>query len=389
MMKNSFGKITIENAHIVSLFLFQYSLVMVLTKFYDPTIIVMGSTLGLVGCSVLINDFRLADRKCILWFFAILILLVVKCFLMRGNTLYLIFMYIQIAFPVLLIMTNGFNYEKFIRFSCKLAYINFFAIALYPFMGEFAYMRFGYGMLLTVIFMYVKISFLNVGRNAFDVILFVGSFGMLLFYGARGAVFSFLLMVAIDRFIIRRKEFAKNATILAAFGCVLYCFSNILAVLQSLASKIGTRTYVLSKLRMQLDSGAEAASSGRFRIYESAIDKIRDNWFFGGPMEIEIDFAQSGSTYAHNLFLQAGLDFGVLGIVVMFLFVMYILWQIWHSPKRNAQCYVLAILFSIAIGRLMFSSIIWRRPEFWMLFFFSLIIHNNGLIKRMNQNKEL
>lgn len=386
-MKNGFWKITIENAHIVSLFLFQYSLVMVLTKFYDSTIIAMGTMLVLVGCSVLINDFRLADRKCILWFFAILILLVVKCFLMRGNTLKLIFMYIQIAFPVLLIMTNGFNYEKFIRFSCKLAYINFFAIVLYPFMGEFSYMRFGYGMLLTVIFMYVKISFFNVGRNAFDVILFVGSFGMLLFYGARGAVFSFFLMVAIDRFLIRRKEFAKNATILAAFGCVLYCFSDILSVLQSLASIIGTRTYVLSKLRMQLESGAEAASSGRFRIYESAIDKIRDNWLFGDSMEI--DFAQSGSTYAHNLFLQAGLDFGVLGIVVMFLFVMYILWQIWHSPKRSAQCYVLAILFSIAIGRLMFSSIIWRRPEFWMLLITSMTASNNIITKKVYKGKVL
>lgn len=389
MMGISSKTVYVENAHIVSLFLFQYSLTMFLTVFYNPTVVIFTSTIALMCISILINGLRVKYSKSILLFLAIMILLVFKCMWGDGNSLYPVFMFIEIAFPVFLIMANGFNYDRFVHFSYKLAYLNFFAIVLFPFtVPNFPYMRFGYGMLLTVIFLYVKISTAN-KWNFLDILFFIISFFMMLFYGARGALFSFFVMVIIDRFLIKKKMVVRNTIALITSGIIIYKFDKILDIFQRISSAIGVRTYALIKFRMQLDSGIETASSGRSKLYRNVIEKIQNDWVFGTPMWSRGD----ETMYAHNLFLQAGLDFGVLGILTMVLFVIYVLYQIWNTSKMQNQCqnqcYVLAILFSIAIGRLMFSSIYWRRPEFWMLLITFLIIATNKTVWHKNTYKKL
>ena len=41
--------------------------------------------------------------------------------------------------------------------------------------------------------------------------------------------------------------------------------------------------------------------------------------------------------------------------------------SVFNNKTEYSTRVVFAIFFSISIGRLMFSSVLWERPEFWML----------------------
>ena len=360
----SVGKVKIKNAHIVSLFLFQYSLTMLLTSYISPINIIVITSFLLIIVSTFINGLKLKCHKCVACFFIIMLILFAKCLQGDGENLYPIIVYSAVAGPILIIIGNGFSYKEFLDYSYKLAYINFFFIALYPFVDSYEYMRFGYGMLLTVLFLYIKILFSKNRYKTIDILLFFCALIMMIIYGSRGAVFSFILFGLIDMFFIRKKM-VNNVIVLAIGGFILFHLSALLTVLNIMADKMGVPSYFLWKMHVLLSDGMKEASSHRFDIYTNGLTRISDNIIFGAPMEIH----EHSGHYVHNLFLQAGLDFGLLGIVIMALLVMVILYQIFKSAKDGFRCYALAVLFSIAIGRLMFSSYIWRRPEFWMMLF--------------------
>ena len=80
--------------------------------------------------------------------------------------------------------------------------------------------------------------------------------------------------------------------------------------------------------------------------------------------------ADSDGLYVHNLFLQVGRDFGVIA------FVLYSLFTLFNKKIPIEDRMILLVIFSLALGRLLFSSVLWKRPEFWMLVCFQLVITN-------------
>lgn len=357
---------SVSNSRIISLFLFQYSIPMLLMRYWSPMLLTFITSMVLVLISLYVNRGKLRNSRIIYSFLIFVIILILKGISSGSSGLYALLLFFEIAGPALVVMQNDFECRAFLEFSFKLSYVNFFSILLYPFLGEFAYMRYGYGMLLTVLFLYIKIFVDGKDKaKSRDLILLAVAFLLMFSYGSRGATVAFLMFVGIDRILIKRKKIVQNTFLLIGCLVILRKFDLILSVIQSLAGRIGVRTYALSKLRMQLDLGIKEASSGRFYIYKNAIETIKQHIVFGVPLELN----EEGGQYAHNIFLQAGLDFGILGIIAMSGLLLMMLLMIMDNRREKDQRYYMASLFAIAIGRLMLSSVIWRRPEFWMLFF--------------------
>ena len=104
-------------------------------------------------------------------------------------------------------------------------------------------------------------------------------------------------------------------------------------------------------------------SSGRVRLYETAINVIQEHPLLGDKM-ITYD---GDILYVHNLFLQVGRDFGVIAVVAVVVFVLYCLDLLATRKLSQINKTVIAIIFCVSVVRLMVSSIIWERPEFWAL----------------------
>ena len=116
-------------------------------------------------------------------------------------------------------------------------------------------------------------------------------------------------------------------------------------------------------------------------MYSKALEKIKLSPWIGNPMSLD----ETGGEYAHNLFLQVGEDLGVIAIIVLVFFLLYALYKIVTEKYTFEERMLIAVLFSTSIGRLLFSSTLWRRPEFWMLVSYVLVLPNRMILGRIKR----
>lgn len=365
MIENTLYK---KNGFLIALFLLQYTLWIPLMSFINPSILTAISTMLIVLICIIKNCKQNANIY-VLGMFTIVFLLLLLKSIQPGTDIYILVNYLTIAGPAMVIFLFSFDIQEFLRWAMIFAKVGFWMICWNPFIGNFSYMRFGYGMLPVVLLTYIDLFYYadktKVQKLYNFCIIIVGLIEIIL-YGARGAVFSLLLFIFIERFCIRKKRIILNAILIISAFLI---YNNILPILntfEKLSKEIGIYSYSITKFKMQIVSGFDEASSGRDILYQNALQKIREHPWIGNPIKIDED----GGNYVHNLFLQIGQDIGVICLVVLIILLVYMLIYIWFDKIEISQRLMGTLLFSIAVGRLMFSSTIWRRPEFWMLLFF-------------------
>lgn len=357
-----------KNGFLIALFLLQYTLWIPLMSYTNPSILTAVSSM-LIVLICIIKNCKQTINIYVLGMFTIIFLLLLLKSMQLGTDTYILVTYLMIAGPAMIIFLFPFDIKEFFKWSIIFAKIGFLMICWNPFMGNFSYMRFGYGMLPVVLLAYIDLFYYDDKtkiQKSYDFFIIIVGIIEIILYGARGTVFSLLLFFLIERFCIRKKRFILNA-ILIILAFLIY--NNILPILdtfEKLSKEIGIYSYSITKFKMQIASGFDEASSGRDILYQNALQKIREHPWFGNPIEID----EEGGNYVHNLFLQIGQDIGVICLVVLIILLVYMLIYIWLDKIEISQRLMGTLLFSVAIGRLMFSSTIWRRPEFWMLLFF-------------------
>lgn len=367
-----------KNGIIAALFLFQYSMLIPLMQFISLSFLVAISGIVLMLVVFWVNKRIVINKKMALLVFTLIIVFLLKI-LIDGSEPSIIVNFLMIAIPPVIVYSYQFDCGKFLEWSSKLSIVNFLLLFLEPFVGEdIAYMRFGYAMVLTAILAYILVTHPNYanyaersGRRKKSVgivwwVILVVSIVETIIFGSRGALVVFVAFVLIDLLLIHKKNVLKNS-ILTMVGFIgLFNIENILSLLVSIANRFNVASYSLQKFQYQLSYGIEAASSGRGRLYAEALESIKENPLFGSPM---ISY-EDGELYTHNLFLQVGKDLGLIAMILMILFVLYCLYLISAKRLENKEKTVLAILFAVSVVRLLLSSILWERPEFWMLITF-------------------
>ena len=373
MSINSQNTTTVKkNGVVASLFLFQYALLIPAMQIVSSSMLVGASGIILLATIFYINRRVIINIRITLVITLISVLMLIKIAYDQSDPKVLI-NFLMISVPPAIVFSYQFDPDTFIEWGEKLSVINFLLLFLTPFFGRrIAYMRFGYGMLLTVIFMYIRLFSLKEKgdetvkrgiKNIFLMIIFVISLIETIIYGSRGALIVVLTYIALDRLFIHGTNIAKNLTLIVVGFVALINLEGILNILISLASRLGVRSYALNKYQYQLVYGLEEASSGRSRIYGSALETIKEYPLFGAKMITYDD----GTLYAHNLFLQVGRDFGIVAALISIIFVMYCLWLLASKRMTVNSKIVVNIFFCVSVVRLMISSNLWERPEFWAL----------------------
>ncbi len=216
-----------------------------------------------------------------------------------------------------------------------------------------ASMRFAYAILPSV--MWALLMFLR--TKSFKYLLaFIVSYAPLLIWGSRGATICVLLFLLL--YILRNKPKLLILLIPLAF----LFFLNIQQTLVDFFTWIEevTGSEKIGSFVKLVTGGEEA----RDKIYDYCWLKISQNFLGSGVGWWMYDPNMYG-LYPHNVVLHIGTEFGVLGILFLFIVCVAGLRNVFTTSKEDSLLYM--YFFAIGIGRLMVSSVYWDRPEFWFL----------------------
>ena len=363
---------TERNSFLFALFLMQYTLILPFTIFINPTLLTAGTSLTILFFFVLLNGTIRINLRFIVVLAGVFIALVLKLLMLPADPgILIVFSYT--AFPAALAVVYDYDAKLVLKDLYKISLFSFLLVFWYPFIGNRSYMRFGYAVLPNVLFILCELLY---NKKKKLEIMIAGAICLILLaemflFGSRGSFFSFLLFFAIEELLINKKNLKRKVILaIAAFAACLNT-GPIINLIYSLLATFGIHSYSLKKYHMQLERGFDAASSGRNVMYSSAFSQLRESPIIGLPIDVT-NSESTDVTYVHNLFLQTWMDLGIIGLIVLVLFLLYILWKIWKTDSNIKERILIASVFSIAIGRLMFSSVMWRRPEFWLLIFMSM-----------------
>ena len=340
-------------SNIVSLFLpFSIAVVVLTILFVFPSLCLMCKSINV---------------KFIAFVFAFLCLIGLQYIVHIDNyvgTVRTFLYFVSIGIISLFVGSNKIDWVYVFEDAKCLAILNFFTNILYL---RFSYenvdmlsMRFGYGILPSAMFfLYDAIK----KKSFVSCLLFLITSTLIFIWGSRGALLVILIYLAI---VVYKKS--KRFFLIGGVAVVLL-FEYVKGIFFTILNILPIDSLKLRKMEMMFTEGIAAASSGRDELYRNYWDLFEDNLLVGKGVYF---WTATDGLYPHNLFLQAGVEFGITGLVLMLGFVCYAFFRIEKMQGMKGE-YML-ILFSIVIGRLLVSSSYWERPEFWLLL--SLLLFN-------------
>jgi O-antigen ligase len=375
------------NAYIMAMYIFQFGFLQPLASIINSQIPIAGFSLLLLFLMLINNRFKI-KRYVYIFLSIISLYFLFSAFFLSSFTINILKTYGEFllkgssAFVIASMPTKGKDlYDAFL----KLAIINFISIALFPFVSfldSMNYMRFGYAMLPSII-MFLYASYDSGFKNLFWNCLLIISLLLTVFYGSRGPIVALILFLLLILFFTNKICLLKKTLLTLFSGITAYfvvSFNIVIKVLDYFYYELGIRTYSLVKLRIMMIDGLAKSSSGRDVIYTTIIELIKNKPIIGygiGTAQIYTDFT------AHNIILQILLESGIIGLLVWLLLWSVGIYKYIKISKLNETGYyrIITLLIAVSIGRLLISSDMWLRPEYW--FVFSLIwgIKLNGKMK--------
>ena len=365
------------------LFFFQFGLLLPFTPFLAHSILISVFTIALTLYAFVHRMFHI-NRPTFLLFCIPLVSIVAKLpfeydVIGDGGDVGIQFLigFLTIGVAGILFGTIQFPLSYFFNVANKVAWVNFILIGFIPFTPLYGisdlsinYMKYGYAILPIVL-----IACTNIIRGQISIAqwgLFLFSLLSMIIFGARGALFTFVLYFLFSfLFLSRAKLVWKLVLSLGAFVGVL-AMPYLLTQLITILDQYGVSSYSVSKYS-ELLKGAKFidTSSGRNFLYEYAYKRILDHPFLGNPFNSCYVDTGGDFYYYHNVFLDLLVNYGTLVTGVLLLLLVYVVRSIFKRGTLTEK-YIIAILLIVPFGRLVVSSSFWLRPEFWLFLSYSI-----------------
>lgn len=363
----------------MALYIFQFGLLQPIASIFNSQWPIAAFTVSLLFIMLLNNKFIVKD-------YVALVLAIFSTYFMINALIYKesSFIILPVFIEFILKSFSGFiigsldtDGEMLYDAFLKIGLLNFFAIVLYPFvdfLDSMNYMRFGYAMVPSVI-MFLFALFDKEDQKIGWLLALLTSFILTVMYGSRGALVVFLVLGLLLFLFSKRIKFANKIKILV-FGVLIIMlvlkYNLIVRTIDYLYHNLGIETYALMKFRRMFDGGFWDASSGRDRIYKRLLSHIKEKPTIGNG----IGFAQKVSGFtSHNLFLQVLIESGLIGLLIWICLWIYCIKKYKFMAIQNEDGFykIATLLISVSLGRLLFSSDYWLRPEYW--FVLSMLIN--------------
>lgn len=339
-------------------------------------LIIAVSTIFIFILLLIIYKFKL-KRYLYIFIVIITIVFLVNYFIYDSREVTLIIYWEFLLKSCSLFIIGSFPFKTYYlkKYFYTFSIINFISLASIIFLGyieSISYMRFGYAMLPTVL-VSIYALYENRSKKLIWLILIILSFLLMFIYGSRGPLLGLLIFLIIILFFNANVTIVKKILFLMLLilsYVYLFIFNGIGKFLDFLYFDLNFKTYSIIKLRMMIDRGLAESSSGRDELYKNFSSQILENPIFGNGIGITQELW--GIT-PHNIFLQTLLEFGIIGLVItIVLGILYINILAKIRKADNNLFFILAIILSVSVGRLLISSDLWLRQELWLLISMSI-----------------
>ncbi|WP_462411182.1 O-antigen ligase family protein [Neobacillus sp. Marseille-QA0830] len=362
------------NAYIMALFIFQFGLLQPIASIVNSQIPVAAFTVGLVIVMLIRNSFKI--KLYVIAFFIIISLFYLLNGLILSQNLWLtvtLFIgFILKGFSGFLLGSVDTNSKELYNAFLKIGVLNFLAIGTYPFfMGFFdsmEYMRFGYAMVPSVIMFWFQVM----GEKKFNPLwwaMAIYSTAVTIIYGSRGTILVLLLVILLSFLFSKKLQIGKKLFISATLGIVIYLVVKndiLIKIVDYLFFDLGIKSYTLEKLRMMIIDGIAASSSGRDTLYSSILLYIKQNPVIG----YGIGYSDSVlGLFPHNIILQIMLESGLIALTCWFCLWVFCgyKYRIMSMEKDAGLFIITTLVIAVGLGRLLVSSDLWLRPEYWFM----------------------
>ena len=366
------------NSFLMALFIMQYTYMLPLMNFISPSICIAISGMVIMA-AIIINNRKVLFNKLVLLITVIIayVLAMKVCFDNSDAGILIVYSYTTI--PAALMVSYSIDWTLLLEYLYKISVLSFFLVFWNPLLGTYSYMRFGYAVLPILIFIIIHLFYNKANKtipgivNLYDYII-CGFLGIeLLIFGARGAMLSLILFFIIEEMLINRSHLSRKVALFIAALLAYFNLAVIINAFFSISRAYGIRSYALSKINMHINRGLEASSSGRVELYGETFEKIMQHPFFGNAISLTQEDGL-GVSYSHNLFLQVWMDLGIGGLIAVVIIIILAFLFIMSRRNEIKARILIASLLSISIGRLLVSSVLWRRPEFWIFVFCTIVV---------------
>lgn len=288
------------------------------------------------------------------------------------NNLYIVdilFPFFGMALPAFLYTYSIKNYKNFYDIMEKIANLSLIFILILSIgliTGKFQNEEYSMGLsyyLLFPLLIYTK-NFLQ-KTNLFDLIKVILDLMLILLMGARGTIVCFVVYSFLE--ILRLKDLKIRQIVLyllILLAMIIFAlnFREILIIIANLTYKILGMTSRTIELLLY-DIGHD---SGRHIIYETMKYSINNHPFLGIGIAGDRMLMENPGLYAHNIFLEIYVEFGLILGSFILLFILYLVFS--SLLTKESKKYGIALLW-ICLGLLplFFSGSYLTSLEFWIM----------------------
>lgn len=282
---------------------------------------------------------------------------------MLFENLYHLFIY---GLVPMFLLINVKDYKKLLRWWCILTFAAAIMFIIDPFIKyklSGGYMPFGFNHMLPAFVS--SMALLLHYKKKWAIIPAALFFVEMLMYSNKGSVLTAGVFCLLFILFLRKQKNKKTLRIVLlitiAVGILFALRFVIFDAFYELAIRIGIDSYSLRTFRELLYVSPDRIFSLRTDIWELCMLELKDNWFFGIGIGA---FQQKYGLYAHNIFLDISVSFGIIATILFAILLIKSLFDFkkYDKDKKTFMFIVLMLwLFPMQI-----SLSLWNYAPFWI-----------------------
>lgn len=180
------------------------------------------------------------------------------------------------------------------------------------------------------------------------------------FWGNKGALLASVVLLICVWLKRLKKTTTKLFFIMIGLLGVL-SYDKLILTAVDLAKKLGINSYSMTTFEIMLSENANIVYDARLDIWREAIIYIKQSPFFGGGIAT---FEEQTGGYAHNVFLDIALTFGIVGLIVFICILIHSIVKLYKSKNVEVKLFQ-GICFGCWFVSMQFSLTFWNVTLFW------------------------
>ena len=352
----------------------------------SSTILLLFLILLVLLCFFLFCDIKTSYRflRCFVFLSCFLMIFIVNYILCKNDIMRQYFEnFVLYAVIPLIFILNVNNYRKVLNYFCAFSCVAGIMLCIEPFVGyafTSDYMQFGFNMLFYSFIGLILLIF-SLHKKVF-IIPLIAELLLIFLYGNKGAFITAIVLLLFFLIFVSKHKLLKFFVFILSIVCIIF-WKEILLELINIGRYLGIDSYSLDTFKILISDNYEVVTNSRIDIWKQAWEWIKDYPIFGSGIGT-FEVAEHG--YAHNIFIDITVTFGIVGLVIFFVFLLKSLFVIKRCENAFQKQFILALLLFWIVA-MEVSLTFWSTIGFWIYLEICFLSQDSKMRRRVKNEK--